>query len=61
MREGPARFRVAAGTRDAVEDLAANFCQGCGSVLAGPRPCGRCGELIDPDARFCDNCGMRIA
>jgi len=52
---------VAAGTRDAVEETAANFCRGCGAALARPRPCGRCGELIDPDARFCDNCGMRIA
>ena len=38
-------------------DVAAKFCDECGTPLRKTRACGGCGELNDPDARFCDNCG----
>jgi ribosomal protein L40E len=46
---------------NADNDLAAKFCDGCGTSLAKTKPCEKCGELNDPDARFCDNCGVAVA
>ncbi len=43
------------------------FCVACGkrlelsSVVAEPRVCGACGGPIDQVARFCGNCGARVA
>ncbi|MBT7301133.1 MAG: hypothetical protein HN849_16550, partial [Victivallales bacterium] len=34
-------------------------CKSCGVPMA--KACGACGEANDPDAKFCDNCGGKLA
>ena len=38
----------------------AKFCPECAAPLGKTRTCPQCGELNDPDANLCDECGHRF-
>ncbi|MCK7484996.1 MAG: zinc ribbon domain-containing protein [Bacillus subtilis] len=46
------------GTKDSIIDLADGVLRG--KKDAAPRTCGRCGEVANPGAVFCDACGTPL-
>lgn len=45
-------------------EVGATYCSECGrrvGVREGDQFCGKCGSLLEPEARFCARCGDRVA
>lgn len=45
-------------------EVGAAYCSECGrrlGVREGDQFCGKCGSLLEPEARFCARCGDRVA